>query len=464
MYKKIIPVIAMLFIISLTNVGSKTFGYQEQEQEPDHNVKWFTDARFGMFVHFGLYSIPAGVWEGKVSGRNMYAEWIQKQGNWPYGIADDEYQALAAEFNPTGFDAEEWVLEAKNAGMKYMLITAKHHDGFALWPSKVSDFNIMDASPFRRDLLGELAEACKKHNIKLGFYYSHWQDWYHPGGARPPLNEFKSVPPPIQVTDQQFEQYWQEKCLPQVAELIENYNPAFLWFDTWGKPEIITDRRLDELIAHVRRLDPDCLINSRILQRHPDINDKVDFISMGDNSFPTEAIDKPWETSGTMNHSWGFHQLAFDWEPAGGLLRKLMGNVSRNGNFQMNIGPMADGKFPPASVRRLREMGAWLHVNGDAVYSSMPNPLFEENWGFITWKEENGTARVYLSVTDWPENRRLVARGIDILPEKIYVLETGQVLDFLLDHSRVVIQLPVNPPDENITVIVMEMPAENVRK
>lgn len=452
--------ITCMMLVGMFLLMNNTVSYGRQQDESSREIQWFVDARFGMFIHFGLYSIPAGVWEGEVSGRNMYAEWIQKQGNWPHGIPDKEYQALAEQFNPVNFDAEQWVLEAKNAGMKYMLITAKHHDGFALWPSKVSDFNVMDASPFKRDILGELADACKKHGLKLGFYYSHWQDWHHPGGARPPVNEFKSIPPPVEVSDRQFERYWQGKCLPQVKELIENYQPAFLWFDTWGRPGIITDRRLDELISLVRNMDPDCLINSRILQRHPDIVDKVDFISMGDNSFPDETIDHPWETSGTMNHSWGYHQLDHDWEPAGSLLKKLMGNVSRNGNFQLNIGPMADGTFPPASVRRLREIGAWLHINGEAVYSSNPNPFYNEGWGYITWKKDNDIARIYLSVAEWPENRKLVVRGVRYLPRKVYIMETGQQLDYLPNHNSVVISLPIDPPDEKITMIVMEMEAK----
>jgi len=423
-------------------------------------AQWFVDDRFGMFIHFGLYSVPAGVWKGEVMGRNMYAEWIQKQGNWPYGLTDKEYQALSSQFNPVKFDANQWVTEAKNAGMKYMLITAKHHDGFALWPSKVSDFNVMDATPFKRDILGELAEACKKHGLKLGFYYSHYQDWHHDGGARPPVDEFKSIPPPVEVSHQEFEEYWQGKCLPQVKELIENYDPAFMWFDTWGKPELITDKRLDELIALVRKLDPDVLINSRILMKHPDIASKVDFISMGDNSFPTEKLEKPWETSGTMNHSWGYHQLDFDWEHTEGLLKKLVGNVSRNGNFQLNIGPKSDGTFPPPSVRRLREIGAWLYVNGESIYQTEANPFREQDWGFITKKGAEDVNKIYLHIADWPENDILRVNGVPYLPERIYVLETGEELGYLPHHNSVKVRLPVHKPDQRITVLVMEMKKE----
>lgn len=452
-----LALILLLLSCNLKGFAQERINSWDQNEEVPEKVQWFIDARFGMFIHFGLYSIPAGVWEGEISGRNMYAEWIQKQGNWPYGLKDEEYQALASEFNPVNFNAEEWVLEAKNAGMKYMLITAKHHDGFALWPSKVSDFNVVEATPFKRDILQELADACRKHGLKLGFYYSHWQDWEHPGGAKPPDDEFKSIPPPEQVSQQKFEEYWQEKCLPQVQELMENYQPAFMWFDTWGKPNHITDKRLDELIAHVRKLDPNCLINSRILMDHPGIARKVDFLSMNDNEFPTENIEQPWETSGTMNHSWGYHRLDYHWEPTEGLLKKLVGNVSRNGNFQLNIGPTADGSFPIASIRRLREIGAWLFVNGEAIYASNPNPFINVDWGYITWKDlGNGRRNVYLHVSDWPENRALTVPRVEYMPEKVYVLESGQELEFI-PHGGLTIKLPHNPVDNKITVLVMEM-------
>ncbi len=446
----------LIAIIALL-LGAKS-GFSQPVPSQDQKTQWFTDSRFGMFIHFGLYSIPAGVWDGKISGRNMYAEWIQKQGNWPYGIPDKDYQALAKQFNPVKFNAEEWVLEARNAGMKYMIITAKHHDGFALWPSKVSSYNVVDASPFKRDILGELSKACEKYQMKLGFYYSHWQDWEHEGGAKPPIDEFKSVPPPVQVTDAQFEKYWQQKCLPQVRELIENYHPAILWFDTWAKPEIITDKRLDELIGLVRKLDPNCLINSRILMRHPDIALKVDFLSMGDNEFPSDIINQPWETSGTMNYSWGYHQLDYHWETPKSLIAKLVGNVSRNGNFQLNIGPMPDGTFPKASVRRLREIGAWLYVNGDAVYASGPGKAKGDKWGFVTQKKQNeGINRVYLNIVNWPENRELVVNGIDKLPQKVYLLETGQQLDFIpYPENGLTIRLPNTAIDPNSTVVVVE--------
>lgn len=452
--KKLCFLFSMLLLSQMLGWSQKQINYKPE-------LQWFVDARFGMFIHFGLYSIPAGVWKGEISGRNMYAEWIQKQGNWPYGISDAEYQSLAKQFNPVYFNAEEWVREAKNAGMKYIVITAKHHDGFALWHSKVSEFNVIDATPFKRDILKELKEACGKHEIKLGFYYSHWQDWEHPGGAKPPIGEFKSVPPPKQVSSNEFNNYWKNKCLPQVKELMENYEPAIMWFDTWADPPVLTNQHVDELIELVKSIDADCLINSRILMKRKDIEKKVDFISMGDNSFPTETIEQPWETSGTMNLSWGYHKLDYHWEQTGSLLSKLIGNASRNGNFQLNIGPKADGTFPKASIRRLREIGAWLYVNGEALYGAHPNPFGNVDWGYITWKTTGkNSVKLYLHVTEWPEDLLLNVPGLNDLPAKVYVLESEQNLAYLPDHNSLQIKLPVAPVDTKLTVIVVEIEKE----
>ena len=184
--------------------------------------------------------------------------------------------------------------------MKSFLVTAKHHDGFALWPSQASEYDVADATPFGRDILAELAAARKKYDITLGFYYSHWQDWEHEGGARPPADVFHSIPPPVPVTDEQFEKYWQEKCIPQVNELMV-YEPAFWWFDTWRNPEVLTDDRVDELIKTVKDIDPTCLVNSRIVMTRPGIAEKVDYISMMDNTFPDQSNTQAWETMGTMS-------------------------------------------------------------------------------------------------------------------------------------------------------------------
>jgi alpha-L-fucosidase len=342
---------------------------------------WMAHTRFGMFIHFGLYSIPGGVWQGEAMGRNDYSEWIRTQWRWPQpggGIPRDQYDTLLAKFNPTKFNADEWISLAAKAGMRYFVITAKHHDGFALWDSKVSDYDIA-ATPFGangRDPLGELAMACRKHGVKLGFYYSHWQDWEHRGGALPPWPEMKNDPPLTQPTDEEFAKYWEEKCLPQVAELIQRYQPEMFWFDSWGNGarKQITAARRDQLIKLIRGKAPQCMINGRIAAHDPS---GADFISMGDNYFPdaNNAPKVPWETPATMNHSWGYNRLDFKWQSFDKLLDKLISNAHFGGAITLNVGPLADGTFQDAAKRRLREFAAWMEINEPALQPTTRSPF-----------------------------------------------------------------------------------------
>ncbi|MEI8039669.1 MAG: alpha-L-fucosidase, partial [Verrucomicrobiota bacterium] len=341
---------------------------------------WMAATRFGMFIHFGLYSLPGGVWQGEQSGRNPYSEWIRAQWGWPErsGIPRAQYDSLLKQFNPTGFDAAEWIRLADEAGMKYVVITAKHHDGFALWDSKVSQYDLA-ATPFgatKRDLLGELVAECRKRGLKVGFYYSHWQDWEHPGGALPPWPENKLDPLQTQPTDASFQQYWQQKCLPQISELIDNYQPDMFWFDTWGagSAKQITCARRDELIRLIRTKAPSCMINGRISAQDPA---GADFISMGDNQFPERenAPKVPWETPGTMNHSWGYNRLDFAWQPFDILLERLLRNASHGGAITLNVGPMANGRFQDAAVRRLRQFAAWMAIHRHSLQGTSRDPF-----------------------------------------------------------------------------------------
>lgn len=420
------------------------------------HTDWFTDARFGIFSHWGLYSLPAGVWDGERMGGNWYAEWIQMQGNWPHGIPLETYRALAADFNPTAFDADAWMAEVKNAGAAYFLITAKHHDGFALWPSRVSDYNVVDATPFGRDVLAELRAACDRHGLRLGFYYSHWMDWEHPGGARPKATE--SAPERTQPSDAEYETYWTEKCLPQVRELLEGYAPAFLWFDNWRADDNLTAERLDRLIDMIRDVAPDCLINSRIgtTWNHPDGDARVDYLSMGDNEFPDRMIEQPWETSGTLNRSWGHHRLDHAWLPPRTLLANLVGNVSRNGNYQLNVGPTGDGRLCGPTLRRLREIGAWMHINHEAVRGCGPAPAPRPDWGSITAPTKTGD-RWYLHVTGPGQTASLTCPRPPRPVAACTVLETGEALDWRTVDDTVRITAPETWPDERITVVRLDL-------
>ena len=449
---------------NIVNQGSAT---SHISGRPD--MSWFTDARFGMFIHFGLYSIPAGEWNGQKMGRNWYAEWIRMQHGYPelnaegtYGIPRDEYDTLLGQFNPVRFNADEWIRMAKMAGMKYFLITAKHHDGFALWPTKHSDYNVVDATPFRRDILGELAAACKKHGLEFGLYYSHWQDWGH-GGALPPW----PIATSLQPSDEAFEHYWKTVAIPQTIELIRAYKPRFFWFDNWRSTDFLPAERLEELIRVIRREDPSILINSRIgvTWNHPEGDVLVDFKSMGDNKVPKTGEDIPWETSGTMQRSWGYHKLDPLWKSTRKQLTQLIDCVSRGGNYQLNVGPMGDGSFPAPAVDCLVEIGDWMKTNGEAIYAAGSIDLPEPEWGRLTGKQANDDQyRIYAHVYQWPENERsfetiLVLDGLSVLPERAFVLGRDYNLEVKKRKGGIEVAMPPSEKSEaDLPVIVLVYP------
>ena len=415
---------------------------------------WFEEARFGMFIHWGLYSELAGCWDGKWlpqpgHGKSWYAEWIQMR----LDVPDKEYQALVKSFNPVKFNADAWVSEAAGAGMRYLVLTAKHHDGFALWDSAVTDYDL-GATPCKRDLLGELAEACRRHGVKLGFYYSHWQDWRHPGGAQPPWPDKK------QPTDEEFETYWQTICLPQVTELIDRYDPDMFWFDTWGKNarKHITTLRRDQLIRLVRTKSPRCLINGRICAHNP--GDNVDYLSAGDNQFPEKNLGRPWQTPATMQHSWAWHARDFNWKSSNKMIGLLVHNTSLGGNYLLNVGPLPDGRFPAPAVRRLREIGGWMAANHEAIYGTEPVALPRPAWGRLTQKKrkDGSPLLLYAYVFDWPKEQRLLIKNLSGNIANATVLETGQPLIVKTDKDgSQFIELPEHAPDDRVSVIVLEI-------
>ena len=389
---------------------------------------WFTAARFGMFVHFGLYSLPGGVWHGRRIS-HPYAEWLQSC----EGVAAGEYRALADVFDPADFDAREWIACAKCAGMRYFIITAKHHDGFALWPTKASDFNIA-ATPFGRDIIGELSAACKEAGVRFGVYYSHWLDWLDGDVHESMVSRGYAHP-----TEAQFDRYWQEKCLPQVAELLA-YEPDLFWFDTWDDPysqRYVTREKQKELIRLIRDKRPDALISSRIQMMDPD--EDADFISCRDNCFPEAGFDKPWETSGTLNASWGYHKLDFAWKDAAGLIGNLMHNAALGGNYQLNVGPDGRGRFSPAARRRLKEIGAWLEANGEAVYGTRAGGMAPDVPGCVTRRD----GALYVMPEAPAERFTLPVRA-----KNAFILETGQPVTvkgntFILPPEARALTLPV---------------------
>lgn len=413
--------------------------YTAQARQPEREsyydparAEWFRDARFGMFIHFGLYSMLGGSYNGRTlpdeslpNGKSWYAEWVQMR----LEVPAEEYRALAEEFNPVDFDADRWIMEAKRAGMRYFVITAKHHDGFALWDTQVSDFKVTN-TPFGRDILAELVAACRRHGLKYGFYYSHWHDWEYPGGAMP--HWFDRVP------DEEFEKYWREKSLPQITELITMFDPDLLWFDTWNEVSHITAERRDELIALVRMLSPKCLINGRISYYDP--GDEIDFLEMFDNEYPASILGRPWQTPATMTHSWGWHAGDYNWKSAPQMVGYLVSNASKGGNYLLNIGPKPDGSFPQPAVRRLREIGAWMLVNSEAVYNTVPADIASPEGVYLTRKQDGDAHYLYISITTPMETVEL---PIDISTvSDCTVLESGMPLIVTGNSDRVGIELP----------------------
>jgi len=328
----------------------------------DARLAWFKQAKYGLFIHWGLYAIPAGDWKGqRIPG---LGEWIMNRGKIP--VAD--YEKLAKQWNPTQFDAEKWVQMAQDAGMKYIVITSKHHDGFALFDSKVSKYNVVAATPFKRDILKELAAACQKHNMPLGFYYSQSQDWHEPNGAG---NNWDFGPDqwPDGKELKNYDAYLRGKAEPQVRELLTNYGPvALIWFDT---PRMMTPERAQRFANILREVQPKTLIDGRL-------GAAGDYVSTGDNVIPSGVQTQYWEVPATTNHTWGFRNDDRDWKSPGEITFKLVDVVSKGGNYLLNVGPMSNGVIPDVVQQNLRTAGQWLKANGEAVYGAGPSPWGEE--------------------------------------------------------------------------------------
>ena len=339
-------------------------------------TQWLTQARFGMFIHWGLYSLAGGNWKGVDTP--WVAEWLMRK----HKVPVRDYETLAARFNPVKFDARAWARTAAEAGMKYMVVTSKHHDGFALFHSRADRFNIVDATPFGRDPLAELAEACRDAGIRLGFYYSQDQDW-HEAGATGNTWDFPEKTPAA------FAAYLESKVKPQLRELLTNYGDvALIWFDT---PGAITPEQSQDLKTFVHSLQPRCLVSGRIG------NDAGDYGSLGDNQLPAYPLEGAWEGIGTMNESWGHKPSDNHYKSADELLNVLCELVSKNANYLLNVGPTGAGDFPPEALRRLRRIGEWMKVSGEAIHGAGPSPVpFSSRplWGFVT----AGNGAIYLSV------------------------------------------------------------------
>jgi len=425
-------------------------------------MEWWREARFGMFIHWGVYAVPAGTYKGQKI--NRIGEWIMNRGKIPVA----EYQAFAQQFNPVKYDPDAWVKMAKDAGMKYIVITAKHHDGFALFKSNASKWNMADATPYGKDLLKPLAEACRKNGIKLGFYYSQAQDWNNPGGAasRKVTSEGWANPDSTTIdaytqaheghwdpaqTTKTMSQYIDEVAVPQIKELLTGYGDvAVLWWDT---PTGMTDAYAEKINA-LLKLQPNIITNDRL--KRPNFP--------GDYKTPEQRIPnlneldgKDWETCMTMNETWGYKSYADKWKSTETLIRNLVDIASKGGNYLLNVGPKADGTFPQESVDLLKGMGKWMKINGEVIYNTKASPFGLFAWGRCTKKELAGNSILYFSVFDWPADGKLTIPGLknEIISAKL--LAGNTVLKTAATAEGVTINIPEKSSDPIATVIKVEV-------
>ncbi|HUT44712.1 MAG TPA: alpha-L-fucosidase [Sedimentisphaerales bacterium] len=418
----------------------------------DERMDWWRQARFGMFIHWGLYAVPAGEWKGeKVPGTG---EWIMEKGQIPVS----EYEPLAKQFNPVKFDAEQWVQIAKNAGMKYIVITSKHHDGFCLWDTKYTDYDMIDATPFKRDILAELAQECRKQGIRLCFYHSI-MDWHHPDAQAPFYPKYNDM----SKSNPNFDRYVEYYLKGQLKELVRNYGPlGILWFDgEWVKDW--TRENGWDMFEYCLSLQPDIIVNNRVGNGRQGMRglSKSDEFA-GDYGTPEQEIPATglpgvdWETCMTMNDTWGYKSYDNNWKSREDLLHKLVDIASKGGNFLLNVGPTAEGLIPGPSVERLAAIGEWMKLNAESIYGTTASPLGEVPWGRCTAKP--GT--LYLHVFDWPANGKLEVPGLKNKVKKAYLLADKKRSELLVTRAgreKVVITVTSKAADPVNTVIVLEI-------
>ncbi len=353
------------------------------------SVKLFRDGNYGLFLHWGLYSHLAGKWNGKTY--YGIGEWIMHPSM--AGIPVDEYMASAATFNPVNFDAEKIVKLARDAGMKYIILTAKHHEGFAMFHSEADSFNIVDATPFDRDPLLELSRECQRQGVGLGFYYSQSQDWTAPGAVKGPKTDKKGNPV-------SFDDYFYRKCLPQVTELCTKYGPiSLIWFDTPGN---ISMDQVMELYNTVKKYQPDALISGRIG------HNMGDYRTLGDMEIPSANAEGLWEACDVINDTWGYNWYDKNWKTPKEVVTNLLSTVARGGTYLLNVGPAGDGSMPEEAVYSLKKAGEWIKRYPQVVYGVDGSP-----WGkALPWGDAVvADSAMYLLVFDMPVDNTLYMHG-----------------------------------------------------
>jgi alpha-L-fucosidase len=437
----------------------------ETKEQRDARMKWWREARFGMFIHWGIYSVPAGVYQGRNIGG--LGEWIMNTAQ----IPSAEYRKYVDQFNPTKFNADDFVKVAKDAGMKYIVITSKHHDGFAMFKS-ADPFNIVDATPFKRDVIKELAEAARKQGIHFGVYYSQVQDWNHPGGDVQGRGRWD------QSMAGSFDEYLQKVAIPQVKELMENIHPEVLWWDTPGRITAAQAKPLHDLLA----MQPGIIANNRLGGGF-----------RGDTETPEGFIPatgypggRDWETCMTINNTWGYKSTDNNHKSVETLLRNLIDIASKGGNYLLNVGPTAEGLIPQPQVDRLLEMGKWLKINGEAIYGTGPNPFprvatqpqqpaaqpgrgrsrgpsVPWDWRATTKLNPDGTGKIYIHIFQWPADGKFtITSTYKFQLVKAYLLtDPNTALEGSVttegDQTTLTLKLPAAAPDPIASVVCLDV-------
>jgi len=397
---------------------TKDISQTPQSGHPD--TKWFQDAKFGMFMHWGLYSEAGNVWKGK----DYYGsgEWLMHQAK----IPAKQYAELAATFNPVHFNADDWATFVHDSGAKYLVITAKHHEGFAMFKSNVSDFNIVDATPYKKDPMALLSEACRKHGVQFGFYYSQNLDWHEQNGGG---NTWDFDP-----KSKDIKKYYAEKSIPQTKELLSNYGPlGIMWFDMPGG---LTHEETLAFMADVRKLQPNCLISSRVGQGLGDFED------LGDSELSPLPIAGPWEALFTHTDSWGFQKYDQNYKTPKEVIKLLVSTSARGGNFLLNVGPDGEGNLPEKSREYLLDVGKWLKENGEAVYGTTHSPIRDQPWGVCTAKP----GKLFLHVLEVPHNNVIVVPNFTGDVKSAGMLHALASLQWKMENGTLEVTLPGNLP------------------
>ncbi|MEN8230983.1 MAG: alpha-L-fucosidase, partial [Bacteroidota bacterium] len=413
---------------------SSSTGWNESESEYHARMKWWDDARLGMFLHWGIYSMYGGEYNGTDYGKevgNASAEWIYLRAN----IPREEYRKTALAFNPVLYDPADWVKMAMDAGMKYMVLTAKHHDGFALFETRASEWDIIDASEYKKDLIKAYVDECHKQGMKVGFYYSHEKDWFHHAKNmrdRRPLS-----------------QDYIKLAETQLRELLTRYGKIdILWFDTPVNEHVEFNRLCAAL---VRKYQPECIISGRIG------NNLGDYQNFGDRQVIDPGKEGYLESIMTMRLNWGYDQNDSYWKSSDELISMVSKSACRGSNFLLNIGPKPDGSFPPEDRTRLKALGKWIKDNGEAIYTTQGSPFSKEHsWGSFTYSQEK--QKVFLHLFGWTGGD-ICINGIKTRITKAYFLDDGGTVGFDQDvaNSKININLPADSRNGKLRIIALDL-------